>query len=47
MVGLQPEVAFAMAQLGIRMENVLTALDVEEGLACLGNPDGYGSLHSA
>src|SRR5439155_159371 len=29
-VGIQPEVAFAMVQLGLRMENVATALDVEE-----------------
>jgi len=35
MVGLQPEVAFAMAQLGITLENVTTALDVEEGIAYL------------
>jgi rsbT antagonist protein RsbS len=47
MVGLQPEVAFAMAQLGIRLENVITALDVEEGLTCLGKSDGNGSLRGA
>jgi rsbT antagonist protein RsbS len=35
-VGIQPEVAFAMVQLGITLETVATALDLEEGLAyCL------------
>lgn len=34
-VGLQPEVAFAMAQLGLTMDGVATALDLEEGLAFL------------
>ncbi|MBB4663577.1 STAS domain-containing protein [Conexibacter arvalis] len=34
-VGIQPEVAFAMVQLGISMEDVHTALDLEEGLALL------------
>jgi len=35
-VGIQPEVAFAMVQLGITLEDVATALDLEEGLAYLG-----------
>jgi rsbT antagonist protein RsbS len=34
-VGIQPEVAFAMVQLGLRLEDVATALDLEEGLAYL------------
>jgi rsbT antagonist protein RsbS len=34
-VGVQPEVAFAMVQLGITLEKVATALDLEEGLAFL------------
>ena len=34
-VGIQPEVAFAMVQLGLTMEGVATALDLEEGLAML------------
>src|SRR6185436_2090989 len=34
-VGIQPEVAFAMVQLGLTMEDVATALDLEEGLAYL------------
>src|SRR3569833_1909076 len=31
-VGIQPEVAFAMVQLGLELGNVHTALDLEEGL---------------
>ena len=34
-VGIQPEVAMAMVQLGLTMEGVATALDLEEGLALL------------
>jgi rsbT antagonist protein RsbS len=34
-VGIQPEVAFAMVQLGLTMEGVPTALDLEAGLAVL------------
>lgn len=34
-VGIQPEVAFAMVQLGLELGNVATALDLEEGLALL------------
>ena len=34
-VGLQPEVAFSMVQLGILFEDMQTALDLEEGLALL------------
>jgi len=47
-VGIQPEVAFAMVQLGTSMEDVSTALDLEEGLALLetreagGEADGGG-----
>ena len=45
MVGIQPEVAFAMVQLGLNLEGVHTALDLEEGLAFLDRltkepPDG-------
>jgi rsbT antagonist protein RsbS len=36
-VGLQPEVAFAMVQLGLVFDGMHTALDLEEGLALL-NP---------
>jgi rsbT antagonist protein RsbS len=31
-VGIQPEVAFAMVQLGLTLDDVATALDLEEGL---------------
>lgn len=34
-VGIQPEVAFAMVQLGLTLEGVATALDLEEGLMFL------------
>jgi rsbT antagonist protein RsbS len=34
-VGIQPEVAFAMVQLGLALAGVSTALDLEEGLAFL------------
>ncbi|MGH8281674.1 MAG: STAS domain-containing protein [Gammaproteobacteria bacterium] len=36
-VGIQPEVAFSMVQLGLSLESVPTALDLEEGLAYLDN----------
>jgi rsbT antagonist protein RsbS len=31
-VGIQPEVAFAMVQLGLSLDGIITALDLEEGL---------------
>src|ERR1700740_2623847 len=34
-VGIQPEVAFAMVQLGLTLEGVATARDLDEGLAYL------------
>jgi rsbT antagonist protein RsbS len=34
-VGIQPEVAFAMVQLGLTLENVTTALDLEEAVTYL------------
>ena len=34
-VGIQPDVAFAMAQLGLRMDGVSTALDLDEGIEVL------------
>ena len=37
-VGIQPDVAFAMVQLGLTLEGIGTALDLEEGLAYL---DGF------
>ena len=34
-VGIQPEVAYTLVQLGLTFEGVSTALDLEEGLAPL------------
>ncbi len=34
-VGIQPEVAFTMVQLGLMLEGITTKLDLEEGLAFL------------
>ncbi len=34
-VGIQPEVAMAMVQLGLTLEDVMTALDLEDGLALM------------
>jgi rsbT antagonist protein RsbS len=45
-VGIQPEVAFSMVQLGLTLGDVPTELDLEEGLATLdaiinaGGPNG-------
>jgi rsbT antagonist protein RsbS len=35
-VGIQPDVAFAMVQLGLTLKGTETALDLEEGLEVLG-----------
>jgi rsbT antagonist protein RsbS len=42
-VGIQPDVAFAMVQLGLTLEDVATALDLEEGLALLNQGAQGGS----
>jgi len=34
-VGIQPDVAFALVQLGLNLSDVATALDLEEGLRYL------------
>jgi rsbT antagonist protein RsbS len=36
-VGMPPDVAFSMIKLGLRLDGVATALDLEEGLALLGD----------
>ena len=46
-VGIQPEVAFAMVQLGLTLEDVATALDLEEGLAYLDNKIKGGTARHA
>jgi rsbT antagonist protein RsbS len=42
LVGIQPEVAYAMVQLGLNLEDVATALDLEEGLSMLDRELGDG-----
>jgi rsbT antagonist protein RsbS len=46
-VGIQPEVALAMVQLGLTLEGVATALDLEEGLALLRQVTHKGSRRGA
>ena len=43
-VGIQPDVAFAMVELGMTPGDVQTALDLEEGLAHLDSRVGLGVL---
>ena len=43
-VGIQPDVAFAMVQLGLGLEGVDTALDLDEGLAVLNQRLEKGDL---
>ncbi len=48
MVGIQPEVAFALVRLGLKLEGVTTALDLEEGILYLNqklNPLGREMKH--
>lgn len=44
-VGIQPEVAMAMVQLGLALDNVPTVLDLEEGLALLAATIAQGGRH--
>ncbi len=44
-VGIAPDVAFAMVQLGLTLEDVGTALDLEEGLARLWPTPDHGTTH--
>ena len=46
-VGIKPEVAFAMVQLGLALGEVETALDLEEGLALLELRTRQGGGHGA
>ncbi len=46
-VGIQPEVAFAMVQLGLTLPDIATALDLEEGLQILRERTGGGPDHGA
>jgi len=42
-VGIQPEVAFSMVQLGLTLEEVATRLDFEQGIAYLNQKKGAGT----
>ena len=42
-VGIHPEVAIAIVQLGMTLDTVHTALGLEEGLACLDDATGAGT----
>jgi len=44
-VGIQPEVAFSMVQLGLGLGAVETALDLEEGLALLDTRRNRGGIN--
>ena len=44
-VGIQPEVAFAMVQLGVTLDREATALDLEEGLVFLDRQTEGGNRH--
>ena len=45
-VGIQPEVAFAMVQLGLTLTDVWTALDLEEAIAVLDHMGKTGGSHA-
>ncbi len=45
-VGIQPDVAFAMVQLGLSLEGATTALDLEEGMALLQRQTQRGGHHA-
>jgi len=45
-VGIQPEVAFAMVQLGLTLVGIGTALDLEEGLSYLDRETRRKRLHA-
>lgn len=45
-VGIQPDVAFAMVQLGLTLDGIDTALDLDEGLALLRARDPAATSHA-
>ncbi|GAB3541744.1 STAS domain-containing protein [Noviherbaspirillum agri] len=45
-VGIQPEVAMSMVQLGLRLEGTTIAMDLEDGLSVLRNRGNKGNAAS-
>ena len=43
-VGIQPEIAFSMVQLGLTLEGAMTSLDLEDGIAMLKAADKNDGL---
>ncbi|MEO5969319.1 MAG: STAS domain-containing protein [Bdellovibrionia bacterium] len=43
-VGIQPEVAWTLVQLGLRLKNVITLLDLEEGIELASRQGSANSL---
>ena len=46
-VGIQPDVAFSMVQLGLTLDGTVTALDLEDGLALLRERDDRTSFNGS
>lgn len=44
-VGIQPDIAFAMVQLGLTLDDIETALDLDDGLALLKRTNDPGRRH--
>lgn len=44
-VGIQPDVAFAMVQLGLTLEGVETALDLDEAMQAIADARARGTRH--
>jgi rsbT antagonist protein RsbS len=44
-VGIQPDVAFAMVQLGLTLDGIATALDLEDGLELIARRASEGRRH--
>ncbi len=45
-VGIQPEIAFSMVQLGLTLEGTMTSLDLEDGIAMLKAADRKQGVRS-